>query len=121
MPSDGCAAVLHTAYLVASKLHATVPGAVKLDAVTAPVAASRMYGASGDAKLTQSCVPTMASAGGLIAADVAVSTTGDVGVHTDAPRGNGAGVTAVPDAAAVTATVTAAVSAAVAAASTTAA
>ena len=85
MPSDGKEAVPHTAYLVESRLHDTVAGAIKLDAITAPVAASRMYSDSGDAKLTQSCAPTMASDGGLIAADVVVSTTGEMGVHTDAP------------------------------------
>ena len=61
-----------------------------------------MSGDSGSAKLTQSCVPTMASAGGFIAADVAVSTTGDVGVHTEAPLLMSAAATATVKAFALT-------------------
>ena len=81
----GALAVLHTAYAGASRLHEVVLGKVKLEASTAPVDASRMYGDSGEGKLTQSCAPTIASAGGDTAAAVVVSTTGDVGVQTDAP------------------------------------
>ena len=101
MPSDGGAAVPHTAYLVESRLHDAVAGAIKLDASTAPVAASRMNGDSGDAKLTQSCAPTMASDGGLIAADVVVSTAGEVGAHTGAPVLMSAAATATVKGAAV--------------------